>query len=138
MDCNTTAQCREIKKAVGGALDLSKITGSRAYERYTGPQILKIFKTQQETYENTERISLVSSFMACLFSGAYACIDTTDGAGMNLMHIKQKAWSKAALEATAPGLEEKLGKLAPAHAVVGSIASYFVERYNFNKNCLVV
>jgi len=25
-------------------------------------------------------------------------------------------------------LEEKLGKLAPAHAVAGSIASYFVER----------
>ncbi|TYI28266.1 hypothetical protein ES332_A05G232500v1 [Gossypium tomentosum] len=138
MDCSTTAQCREIEKALGGALELSKITGSRAHERYTGPQIRKIFETQQETYENTERISLVSSFMACLFLGAYACIDTTDGAGMNLMDIKQRAWSKAALEATAPGLEEKLGKLAPAHAVAGSIASYFVERYKFNKNCLVV
>lgn len=32
------------------------------------------------------------------------------------------------LQATAPGLEEKLGKLAPAHAVAGPIASYFVER----------
>jgi len=30
--------------------------------------------------------------------------------------------------ATAPGLEEKLGKLAPAHAVAGSIALYFVDR----------
>ncbi|MFQ6659712.1 hypothetical protein Gotur_028499, partial [Gossypium turneri] len=39
----------------------------------------KIFETQQETYENTERISLVSSFMACLFLGAYACIDTING-----------------------------------------------------------
>ncbi|KAK8552085.1 hypothetical protein V6N13_120512 [Hibiscus sabdariffa] len=138
MDCSTTSQCREIEKAVGGALELSKITGSRAYERYTGPQIRKIFETQQEAYKNTERISLVSSFMACLFIGAYACIDATDGAGMNLMDIKQRDWSKAALEATAPGLEEKLGKLAPAHAVAGSIASYFVERYKFNKNCLVI
>nr|KJB67056.1 hypothetical protein B456_010G172000 [Gossypium raimondii] len=128
MDCSTTVQCREIKKAVGGALELSKITGSHAYERYTGPQIRKIFETQQEIYENNERISLVSSFIACLFSGAYACIDTTDSAGINLMDIKQKAWSKAALEATVPGLEEKLGKLAPAHAAAGFIASYFVER----------
>jgi hypothetical protein len=32
------------------------------------------------------------------------------------------------LKATAPGLEEKLGKLAPAHAVAGLIAPYFVER----------
>ncbi|MFQ6629029.1 hypothetical protein Gotur_007777, partial [Gossypium turneri] len=84
------SQCREIEKAIGGALELSKITGSRAYERYTRPQIRKIFETQQETYENTERISLVSSFMACLFLAAYACINTTDGAGMNLMDIKQR------------------------------------------------
>lgn len=138
MDSSTTAQCREIEKAVGGALELAQLTGSRAHERYTGPQIRKIFETQPEVYHDTERISLVSSFMASLLIGAYACIDETDGAGMNLMDIKQRAWSKIVLEATAPSLEEKLGKLAPAHAVAGYIASYFVERFHFNKNCLIV
>ncbi|KAK7842033.1 xylulose kinase 2 [Quercus suber] len=138
MDSSTTAQCREIEKAVGGALELARLTGSRAHERYTGPQIRKIFEMQPEVYHDTERISLVSSFVASLLIGSYACIDETDGAGMNLMDIKQRAWSKIALEATAPNLEEKLGKLAPAHAVAGSIASYFVERFHFNKNCLVV
>lgn len=138
MDSSTTAQCREIEKAVGGALELARITGSRAHERYTGPQIRKIFETQPEVYRDTERISLVSSFMACLFIGAYASIDETDGAGMNLMDIKQRAWSKVALEATAPGLEDKLGKLAPAYAVAGHIAPYFVQRFNFHENCLVI
>lgn len=33
------------------------------------------------------------------------------------------------LQATAPGLESKLGNLAPAYAVAGNIASYFVERF---------
>ncbi|KAL3830680.1 hypothetical protein ACJIZ3_019482 [Penstemon smallii] len=138
MDSSTTEQCTEIEKAVGGALELSKISGSRAYERFTGPQIRRIFETQPEAYSNTERISLVSSFMASLFTGRYACIDHTDAAGMNLMDIKERAWSKRVLEATAPGLEEKLGKLAPAHAVAGLIAPYFVERYHFDKNCLVI
>ncbi|KAF9601438.1 hypothetical protein IFM89_020205 [Coptis chinensis] len=138
MDSSTTAQCKEIETAVGGALELSQLTGSRAYERFTGSQIRKIFQTQPDVYRETERISLVSSFMASLLIGAYASIDETDGSGMNLMDIRERTWSKIALKATAPGLEEKLGKLAPAYAVAGSIAPYFVERFHFNKNCLVV
>ncbi|XP_010482243.1 PREDICTED: xylulose kinase-like [Camelina sativa] len=138
MDSSTTMQCKEIENAVGGAMELSQITGSRAYERFTGPQIRKIFMTQGDTYKSTERISLVSSFMASLLIGDYASIDETDGAGMNLMDVKRRCWSKAALEATATGLEEKLGKLAPAYATAGSISKYFVERFGFAKNCVVV
>ncbi|ERM98718.1 xylulose kinase [Amborella trichopoda] len=138
MDSTTTVQCREIEEAVGGAMELSKLTGSRAYERFTGPQIRRLYQTQPEVYEKTERISLVSSFMASLLIGGYASIDETDGSGMNLMDIEHRVWAKAALEATAPGLEEKLGALAPAHAVAGSIGSYFVGRYSFNKDCLVI
>ncbi|KAL8490302.1 hypothetical protein ACS0TY_025993 [Phlomoides rotata] len=138
MDSSTTEQCKAIEKGVGGAMELSNLTGSRAHERYTGPQIRRIYETQPEAYQDTERISLVSSFMASLLIGSYACIDHTDGAGMNLMDIKERAWSKKALEVTAPGLEEKLGKLAPAYAVAGLIASYFLERYQFDKNCLIV
>lgn len=138
MDSSTTQQCRAIEKSVGGALELSKLTGSRAYERFTGPQIKRIFELQPEVYNDTERISLVSSFVASILIGGYACIDHTDGAGMNLMDIKERVWSKQILEATAPGLEDKLGKLAPAHAVAGLIAPYFVERFQFNKECLVV
>ncbi|KAF8668898.1 hypothetical protein HU200_052102 [Digitaria exilis] len=138
MDSSTTKQCREIEHAVGGALELAKLTGSRAYERFTGPQIRKIYQTEPNVYADTERISLVSSFMASILVGNYASIDETDGAGMNLMDINQRTWSKTVLEATAPGLEAKLGNLAPAYSAAGQIAPYFVERFQFDKNCLVI
>lgn len=98
MDSSTTQQCRAIEKAVGGAMELSKLTGSRAHERYTGPQIRRIFEMQPEVYNDTERISLVSSFVASLLIGGYACIDHTDGAGMNLMDIKERVWLQQVLE----------------------------------------
>jgi len=89
MDSSTSSQCKEIEKAVVGALELSKLTGSRAYERYTGPQIRKLYEKKQDIYNETERISLVSSFMASVFIGGYASIDETDAAGMNLIDIRE-------------------------------------------------
>jgi len=90
MDSSTTSQCREIEKVVGGALELSKLTGSRAYERYMGPQIRKLYKTKQDIYNETERISFVSSFMACFSVGEYASIDETDATRINLMDIRER------------------------------------------------
>ncbi|MCO5554903.1 hypothetical protein L7F22_008441 [Adiantum nelumboides] len=138
MDSSTSKQCRSIEATLGGADVLANITGSRAYERFTGPQIRKLYECERHVYDNTERISLVSSFMASLLFGDYVGIDYSDGAGMNLMDLKQRVWSKAVLDATAPGLQEKLGNLAPSHKVAGKLNAYFVERYKFSPDCVVV
>ena len=90
-----------------------------AYERFTGPQIMKIAAEQPNEFHNTERISLVclgfafrctchvfdrlrgacawvlvqiSSALASVLSGAYAPIDFSDGSGMNLLNITNKMW----------------------------------------------
>lgn len=49
---------------------------------------LKIHRERPEAYDNTERISLVCSFLASMLVGRYAEIETSDGSGMNLMHIR--------------------------------------------------
>nr|AFK38859.1 unknown [Lotus japonicus] len=139
MDCSTTKQCREIESACGGSIGACSSHGGRVLMKgLLAPRLRKYLRLSLKFMIALKRISLVSSFMASLLIGAYAAIDHSDGGGMNLMDIKKKTWSKVALEATAPGLESKLGDLAPAYAVAGKIAPYFVERYNFNKDCSVV
>uniref|UniRef100_A0A8B9VAF6 Xylulose kinase n=2 Tax=Anas TaxID=8835 RepID=A0A8B9VAF6_9AVES len=138
MDSSTASQCSNLEKAVGGAQRLAAITGSRAYERFTGNQIAKIYSQNPEVYTQTERISLVSSFAASLFLGAYAPIDYSDGSGMNLLQIWEKVWSASCLDACAPGLEEKLGSPVPSHSVLGSISPYYIQRYGFSPDCKVV
>ncbi len=98
MDSSTTQQCRSIEQAVGGAEALAEITGSRAYERFTGNQIAKIYQNRQASYEECEHISLVSSFLASLCLGDYAPIDYSDGSGMNLMSIFTKTWHPVCLQ----------------------------------------
>jgi len=129
MDSSTTAQCAAIAASVGGNDALARLTGSRAFERFTGPQIRKYYEQDPSGYAATDRIHLVSSFLASLLIGAHAPIEPGDGAGMNLMDLAAKRWSEVALRATAPGLDRKLPELAPSWSVIGPLSRYWVERY---------
>jgi xylulokinase len=131
MDSSTAGQCAAITRAVGGPIALATLTGSRAFERFTGPQIRKFFERDPAGYRRTARIHLVSSFMASLLAGADAPIDPGDGAGMNLMDIAARTWAPRALDATAPGLGAKLPALAPSWAVAGRLSPFWRERHGF-------
>ena len=132
MDSSTSVECSEIRAALGGIETTAELTGSDTFERFTGPQIRKFYKTEPENYAKTAHIALVSSFMASLLAGRIAPIDHGDGAGMNLMDIRKKGWLPAALEATAPHLRDKLPPLAESWKVIGPVSRYFVERYGVN------
>jgi len=137
-DSSTTAECRALEAAVGGPQELSTISGSRGYERFTGNQIMKLAAASPDTYNNTERISLISSFMCSLFLGDYAGVDTSDGAGMNMMDLQAQAWSAPLLEAIAPGLASKMGDVVPGHESLGKVSGYLTEEYGFNPACSVI
>ncbi len=135
MDTSTSTECEEIESAVPS---IAQLTGSAATMRFTGPQIRKFYKTENEGYANTETIHLVSSFMASLLIGKNAGIDHADGSGMNLMDLEKHDWNGELLNATAPELISKLPKcVSPSH-VVGKIAPYWVDRFGFNSETDVI
>ena len=136
MDSSTTKECEEIRKKLGGIKFTASRTGSDTFERFTGPQIRKFYKTEPKAYEATAHIALVSSFMASLLAGKIAPIDYGDGAGMNLMDIRKKVWNTDALKATAPSLIGKLPPLADSGKVVGPVSPYFVQKYGLNPEAL--
>jgi xylulokinase len=132
MDSSTAAECAEIRAKLGGLKATATATGSDTFERFTGPQIRKFYKTAPAAYAAATNIALVSSFMASLLAGKITPIDFGDGAGMNLMDIRRKTWLADALKATAPRLKSKLPPLAPSGQVIGSASSYFVKKYGLN------
>lgn len=129
MDSSTTQECLEIERAVGGREVLARRTGSRAFERFTGPQIRAFAKRDPNGYQDTARIHLVSSFMAALLAGADAPIEYGDGSGMNLMDVSSRMWWPAAVEATASNLAEKLPSIQASWRPAGFLGAYWQQRY---------
>jgi len=136
MDSSTAKECAEIRKKLGGIKYTASRTGSDAFERFTGPQIRKFYKTQPDAYARTAHIALVSSFLASVLAGKIAPIDFGDGAGMNLMDIRRKIWNHDALRSTAPGLVTKLPALTDSGRVIGPVSNYFVKKYGVNAAAL--
>lgn len=131
MDSSTTEECDEITAAVGGEAALAQRTGSRAFERFTAPQIRRFFKLNPAAYAATNRIHLVSSFLASLLAGQHAPIDTGDGSGMNLVDLASGQWWMPAVTATAPALRAKLPPLAASSTSIGLLSPYWQARYGY-------
>jgi xylulokinase len=129
MDTSTSAECAEITAAMGGPNAVAQLTGSRAFERFTGPQIRRFFKTDPRAYERTARIHLVSSYLASLLSGTNAPLDPGDASGMNLMNLRTSEWDPRALDATAPALRDRLPHIVPSATVIGTLAEKWRRQY---------
>jgi xylulokinase len=122
---------------MGGDAALAGLTGSRAYERFTAAQIRKFASADPSGYARTERVHLVSSFMASLLGGRHAPLEPGDASGMNLMDLASRRWSPAALEATAPDLGRRLPPIHDSWSVTGEIAPYWRRKYGFGPAILI-
>jgi xylulokinase len=131
MDSSTATQCAAITTAAGGPAALARLTGSCAFERFTGPQIRSFAERDPEAYARTDRVHLVSSFLASLLVGGHAPLDRGDASGMNLMDISSGRWDARLVRATAPDLARRLPDIVPSSTVVGSLASHWQHRYGF-------
>jgi xylulokinase len=138
MDASTGEECAEIADASGGGDRVRELSGSVPAERFTGPQIRRFFKFERDSYAETGRIHLVSSFMASVLCGGDAGIDSGDGAGMNLMNLASGDWDDLLLNATAPDLRRRLPAPAGNGATVGKVDNWFIDRFGFRPDVPVI
>lgn len=140
-DSSTTAECREMEAAIGGAEEMARRTGSRAHERFSGSQIMKFRKQQPDVYAETDRISLVSSFLTTMLcaDGEIKSVEESDACGMNLWDMADSTgWDKELLQvvagdSSATELEKKLGPVElDGGASAGKVGRYYVDRYGIN------
>jgi xylulokinase len=148
MDSSTTQFCNDLESAVGGADRVAQISGSRAYERFTGNQIAKRIHDDPSFLDNVGRVALVSSMLTSLLCGDFTPIDESDGSGMNLLDVRERKWSPELLRATASygktsdaaaTLQSALGEeICRSYDSLGPIHPYFQRAYGFAADCVVI
>ncbi len=146
MTSNTLQQTEQLRKAVGGKQRMVQLSGSDAPLRFTGTIMQRVAEQFPELYHQTANIQLISSFIpAILTANSLVPIDYGNACGMSLMNYRTKMWEPELLEATAhrlPGgtqeFRSKLPTLASPDAAVGTIATYYIQKYGFSPACTII
>ena len=144
-DASTQHQCDAFDAELVHPQALADATGSKAHHRFSGPQIMRFRTKYPEHWNNTARISLVSSFLASIFVGVVAAIDIADACGMNLWNVRKGAWDERLLALAAGGqdyvaaLKQRLGDVQhDGGRPLGTINNYFATRYGFDPDCKII
>ena len=142
---NTVSQAEDLRRSAGGKDGMITLSGSDSPLRFTGAVVRRVGQQFPGCYERTACIQLISSFIPGVLCGnAGVPIDFGNGCGMSLMDYKAKEWSPSLVEGASEGLPggkdalgKKLPELCSPIAVVGTVASYFVDKYGFDPACKI-
>lgn len=140
-DHSTEAECQQFDEAAGGKEQLALLTGSKAHHRFTGPQILKLRRTQKNVYDNSAHILLVSNYLASVIAGKIVSLDIADVCGMNLWDIKNKKWDENLLQLIddVSVIKSKLGPVAlDGSQSLSKVSPYFTNKYGISSECDVI
>jgi len=132
-DQSTTEYLERIADSVGGKKKLIRLTGG-AFERFSGPQFARFAAEFEEMYSSTAALPLISVMGNAIMGGGFV-IPPGDGAGMCLMNLKTRQYDPRLVEATAPGLLEKLPRIVDPTSVTGRSNRFIKEQYNLNALC---
>ena len=111
-------------------------TGNIAFAGFTAPKLLWLRENEPENFARICKIMLPKDYVNYLLTGNH-CTDYSDAAGMLLLDVENKCWSREMLDLC--GINDKqMPKLYESFEVVGNIKAELAEKFGINKNAVVV
>ena len=117
-DGRTAKQVDYLNEEIGRK-QLSQWTANIAFAGFTAPKILWMRDQEPENFAKIAKIMLPKDYVNYILTGVHAC-DYSDAAGMLLLDVEHKCWSKEMLDIC--GISEKqMPGLYESYEVVGTV-----------------
>ncbi len=133
-DGRTAKQVDYLNDVIGKEM-LSKYTANIAFAGFTAPKILWIKENEPENFAKITKIMLPKDYINYILTGVHCC-DYSDAAGMLLLDVEHKSWSREMLEICGVS-ETQMPKLFESYEVVGTLKPEVADLLGFPKTVKV-
>ncbi len=134
-DGRTDKETKYLNEVVGKE-KLFEYTGNIAFAGFTAPKLLWLRENEPENFKRISKIMLPKDYINYLLTGTH-CTDYSDAAGMLLLDVKNKCWSREMLDIC--GITEKqMPSLYESYEVVGAVRADIAERFGISRGAVVV
>ena len=121
---------------VVGKETLFEYTGNIAFAGFTAPKLLWVRENEPQNFAKISKIMLPKDYINYLLTGTH-CTDYSDAAGMLLLDVKNKCWSKPMLDLC--GIDEsRMPTLYESFEVVGTVKKEIADRFGIPQDTVVV
>ena len=111
-------------------------TGNIAFAGFTAPKLLWLRENEPQNFEKIKKIMLPKDYINYLLTGVH-CTDYSDAAGMLLLDVKNKCWSKEMLDICGVS-ERQMPKLFESFERVGYIRKELADELGISREAVVV
>lgn len=117
-DGRTVEETAYLNQTIGEAR-LARYTANIAFAGFTAPKLLWVKKHEPENFKRIKKIMLPKDYLAYRLTGCHST-DYSDAAGMLMMDVEHKCWSKEMLDICGVS-EEQMPTLFESYEVVGTL-----------------
>ena len=133
---NDTRAFKECEEFENQDFDVRNISGNIAMPGFTAPKINWLIKNESENFKKISKVLLPKDYLRYYLTGEFFS-DMSDASGTLWMDIKNRQWSEQLLEISNLNINH-MPTLVEGNQEAGMLSSKLKEKFNFNKNVIVV
>ena len=133
---NDTRAFKECEEFENQDFDVRNISGNIAMPGFTAPKINWLIKNESENFKKIFKVLLPKDYLRYYLTGEFFS-DMSDASGTLWMDIMNRQWSEQLLEISKLNINH-MPELVEGNQEAGMLSSKLKEKFNFNKNVIVV